>query len=402
MASRRIALAAVFQAVLFACGAGAAMAVRSGLAATALTLGLVALWIAAAASWQARLRPAALAGAPSSAGEGDAARLRLLAGLLDQTPAPLVTRDIGGGYQAANRAARVLFRTDGALLPPPASLVTAVERGDARGRAMAEVGEGEAARTYAVSLSDMVADAGPLRLAVLLDIEPELRAAEAGALREVMQVLSHEIMNGLTPVASLAATARDLLAAGDADARVQAGEALEVLARRAEGLARFAAGYRTLARLPPPVRRPVVLADLMDEAGRLFQSRWSAEGVALRVTPPTGDLKLAVDRDQIMHALMNLMTNAAQAALAGTGAARVELSGSAEPGGAVLRVADSGEGVPDAVLEHIGKPFFTTKPHGGGVGLSLARQIARAHGGSLGWQAHGPLGGARFDLILSG
>jgi signal transduction histidine kinase len=402
MAYRRVAVAALMQGLLFACGAGVLLCVRAGYAATATALGLVALWIGAAAAWQARLQPPPSANSAQERRRDDAVRLRLLASLLDQTPAPLVTRDGRGGFRACNRAARQLFRTDGPLLEPPPSLVAAIEQGDPSGRATARVGDGDAARTYAVSLSDILAEEEPLRLAVLLDIEPALRVAEAAALRELMQVLSHEIMNGLTPVASLAGTVQELLLAEDPDAGAMAREALEVLARRAEGLARFAEGYRTLARLPPPVRAPASLSALMDEAGRLFRSRWSREGVTLEVHPPSPDVRVAIDRDQIMHALANLMTNAAQAALAGAAPPRVRLSAGVQPRAASICVADSGGGVPDAILDRIGRPFFTTKPQGTGVGLSLARQVALAHGGALETRPSGVLGGAEFELLLGG
>lgn len=400
MAFRRVAAAALLQALLLGCGVALAAALRAGFVASATAIGLVALWIGAAAAWQARLRPAAAAPAPPPR-SGDEGRAQLLASLLDQTPAPLVTRDARGGFQAANRAARRLFRTDGALRPAPPALAEAMEREGAPGRTVAEVGEGGAMRTYAVSLSDVAAADGALRLAVLLDIEPELRAAEARALRELLQVLGHEIMNGLTPVASLAATASELLAAGDPASRAQAQEALDVLARRADGLARFAEGYRTLARLPPPVRAPASLAGLMEEAARLFRSRWAA--VALEVRPPSPDVRLAIDRDQVMHALGALLTNAAEAATSTGGAPRVELAAAPAPdGSAALRVGDNGPGVAPELRERVGQPFFTTKPEGTGVGLSLARQIAHAHGGSLELRPDAPGGGAVFELRLSG
>ena len=208
-------------------------------------------------------------------------------------------------------------------------------------------------------------------------------------------------MNGLTPVASLAATARELLDADDVEAKAQACEALEVLARRADGLVRFAEGYRTLARLPPPVRVQTSLSGLIAEAARLFRSRWP--DVTLSVRTPSPDIRLALDSDQVMQALLNLMANGAQAAVTHTVAPEVQLEVlSAPDGGAVIRVVDNGAGVPEAVQEHIGKPFFTTKTEGTGVGLSVARQVARAHGGTLELLPSAPDSGAVFELRVSG
>ncbi len=403
MASRRrIALACAFQLLLFGCGVGLVLALQARFAAVATSLGLAAAWIAAAAAWQGRLRPALRVDrADRLATEG--AQARLLASLLDQTPAPLVTCNAQGVLQARNRAARKLFGADDVIRDPPPTLVEALQTDVATARISAAVG-GTTRRTYAVSLSDVLALEGPLRLAVLLDIEPEIRAAEATALRELMQVLSHEIMNGLTPVASLAATTEDLLAEPDEDAIIQARAALAVLSRRAEGLARFAESYRAMARLPPPSLAATSLGGLVEEAARLFRSQWSDAGVHLLTHAPAPDTQVVIDRDQVMHALLNLLTNAAEAALTGSGSApaTVELTGRREGRSLVLSVADTGPGVAAADREKIFTPFFTTKPQGSGIGLSLSRQIARAHGGDLELRAPEPDLGAVFDIRWEG
>jgi signal transduction histidine kinase len=168
-------------------------------------------------------------------------------------------------------------------------------------------------------LTDVTGPAGAMtRLAALLDIEPELRAAEAGALRELLQVLSHEIMNALTPVASLASTAVELMGDQTPASTALAREAVATLGRRAEGLTRFVEAYRTLARLPPPRLAPTAIAALVDETARLFRSRWSAQGVELETSLLSpGDLLVKLDPDLMIHALMNILSNAAEAALAG-------------------------------------------------------------------------------------
>ena len=247
----------------------------------------------------------------------------------------------------------MLFRTDDRVREPPPALLSELDRGGSRDRLTMLVGEGEASRTYAVSLTDLRAADGPVRLAVLLDIEPELRAAEARALRELMQVLSHEIMNALTPVASLAGTVEELLAEGGLDALGPAREAVGVLARRAEGLARFAASYRALARLPPPSRVPTSVAGLIAEAARLFDSRWTPLGVTLTVEPPHSDIRADLDPDQIMQAVLNLLANAADAALQGSPDG---------PQGLALRSAGAGR---------------RARAHGGGQRLRRGRSRSR-------------------------
>ena len=402
MDSRPVVLAVGAQALLVACAAALPAAFGAHLYATSALLVLIAAWIATVYAWRVGSKPAAVVPAPEPAQAREAAGARLLASLLDQTPAPLLTCEADGAVRARNRAARMLFRTDDRVREPPPALLSELDRGGSRDRLTMLVGEGEASRTYAVSLTDLRAADGPVRLAVLLDIEPELRAAEARALRELMQVLSHEIMNALTPVASLAGTVEELLAEGGLDALGPAREAVGVLARRAEGLARFAASYRALARLPPPSRVPTSVAGLIAEAARLFDSRWTPLGVTLTVEPPHSDIRADLDPDQIMQAVLNLLANAADAALQGSpDGPRVLLSARlGRGGGLVLTVADNGCGVAEADRDRVFQPFFTTKPEGTGVGLSLSRQVARAHGGELGLAAARPTGGAAFELRL--
>jgi two-component system, NtrC family, nitrogen regulation sensor histidine kinase NtrY len=402
-AFRRVAAAALSQALLFACGAGAVTAQRAGLPATALVLGLVALWIAAATAWAARPRPVARAPAPVHDAEADAIRAeqRLLRSLIDQTPAPLLMLRADGSLRAGNRAARALFRVDDRLPSPSPALLDALAAGPGGGRTTVELDTEAGPHTYAMSLADLAGPDGDIRLAALLDIQPEIHAAEAAALRDLMQVLSHEIMNALTPVASLAATAVELLEDGTAASTALARDATATLARRAEGLMRFVDAYRTLARLPPPVPQPVGLIALMDEAGRLFRSRWAPKGVRLDLTPPSPDMIVRLDPDLTIHALSNLLSNAAEAALGGTARPpRVELAVRPRDDGAILVVADSGPGVAEADRDRIFHPFFTTKAEGTGVGLSFARQVALSHGGDLTLAPAAPNEGATFLLRL--
>jgi two-component system nitrogen regulation sensor histidine kinase NtrY len=252
-----------------------------------------------------------------------------------------------------------------------------------------------------MSLADLAGPQGDIRLAALLDIQPEIHAAEASALRDLMLVLSHEIMNALTPVASLAATATELLEDEDPKSLALAREAVTTLGRRAEGLMRFVDAYRTLARLPPPAPRAVSLGELMGEAERLFRSRWDPKGVALELIRPNPDIIVKLDPDLTIHALSNLLSNGAEAALADPARPpRVRLAARPETSGATLVVADSGPGVSAEHRERIFQPFFTTKAEGTGVGLSFARQVALSHGGDLALAPLAPGEGAVFLLRL--
>lgn len=376
-------------AALFVSGAGAAWAARYGFWASAAVCLLVAAWATALMIARARRAAETPVPAPPPPRPEAAGRDALTLGaILDHSPAPLLARGEGGDLRALNRAARRLFGTDDLISAPPPDLIAALTIAEPGSRATAAFSLDNRQRAYSLSVADLVEGSRPLRLAALIDIQAELQAAEAAALRELVSVLSHEIMNSLTPVTSLAETARDALASPRDAADIEtAQEAVDTLARRASGLLRFVEAYRALARLPTPRPADTALDALLDEAARLFESRWSSQGVTLFQSAPTV-VRLPLDADLIMQALINLLSNAAEAAL--EGAARPEVrpevrleTDVGNDGRVSITVSDSGPGIGALEPEALFRAFFTTKPEGTGVGLSLARQIVRAHGGDL-------------------
>lgn len=397
---RRPARLAV-QALVFAGGALAAIAWRAGLPANALLAAVIGL---ALAVWLVN-RAIAEATAPIEATPApDTLRLdqererRTLQAFLDQAPTPLVTLDPAGVLSAVNRAARRLFQTDGVLAEPSAKLAEAMAAASPDTRRTVRLNSGGLPRTFALSIADVVGAGGALRLAALTDIQAELQAAEAAALKELLQVLSHEIMNSLTPLASLAQSAGELLDEGGEENTRLARDGLGVISRRTDGLQRFVAAYRKLARLPDPAPRQVSLTALLEEAAGLLRSRGS--GVELELQVPRPDVMIRLDPDLTAQALINLLTNAAEAALSGSRPPRVRLCGAAAGAGVVITVEDSGSGiVPDAAGD-IFLPFFTTKPEGSGIGLSLARQAIVSQGGQLVLAPARAGEGARFVVEL--
>ena len=404
-----IILAAV---LLFGSGVLACIAWMSGFYANAAVATLAGFWIVGAGLWrQTRLHPTrAMQPAPPDPSHGAALDLerRRLRIMLDQVPAPLVTFAADGVLQAVNRAARGLFRTDDRIVRAPPALRDAIERVVPGERVILKLPTGpgaETERSYALSVASTAGPDGALRLAILTDIQAELQAAEAAALRDLLQLLSHEIMNSLTPVTSLTESAHamlaDNIAAGSFGDAPQVAEALEIILRRARGLDRFVQGYRALARVPPPMLRPASVTALLHDIAALFETRWPAHQVSLTVMLPVPDIIVRLDVDLLTQALLNLLTNGAEAALAGSARpAGVELSGFLQAGEVAFRVADSGNGVPGGQEESIFRPLFTLKPQGTGIGLGLARQIAQGHGGNLVLEAGRPGRGASFLLSL--
>jgi signal transduction histidine kinase len=225
-------------------------------------------------------------------------------------------------------------------------------------------------------------------------VQAAIDAVEMSAQTDLVRVLTHEILNSLTPVTSLAGTAVELLGQEEPDV-AEARLAVATLARRAEGLRRFIDSYRAVARPPEPRRRRFEAPPFAAELARLFAAEWVDHRLEVTVEP---GLVLDADPDLLAQALINLLRNAAQASAPPAGHGRVRLRITA---GIIIEVDDDGPGVPDAVRGDIFLPFFTTRATGTGVGLNLVRQIVVAHGWRIELDS-GELGGALFRIVAAG
>jgi len=350
---------------LVICGVAGAMAWRNGLWGLLTGAVVAALWLAALNAWAAIRPRAVIPPAAVTRADADARAVRLL---LDAAPTPLVGIE-GTTARSLNRAARRLFATDDRILPPPAALTDPA--------ATRLHHEGRGWRIDRVLVTD------GRSVAALIDIEQEERVAEARASADMIQVLGHELLNGLAPIVSLAESGAAAVARPELDSHLLR-EILGTLARRAEGLQRFTEAYRALARLPEPSRQAVRLGALAEDLARLFAGRWPDASLTIAVEQA---LDWSLDRDQIGQALWALLQNAVEAA---DGAARVALRMHGSGVDLAIEVEDHGPGVPPAAAARIFRPFHTSKPEGTGIGLSLARQIALAHGGTLTLEAGRP------------
>ena len=348
---------------LLLCGVAGTLAWQHALWGLLTGSVLVAIWIGTL-SWSGAAAPRSISPPPSAGGPdtGNAIALRLL---LDAAPTALLGIE-GAAAHTLNRAARRLFATEDRIVPVPAELLD--------GRSTYLRYEGRSWRIDRVE----VAGAGPVRMvAALIDVGQEERAAEARAMAELIQILGHELLNGLAPIVSLSESGLAAAAVAGGDPALLT-EILATLARRAEGLQRFTEGYRALARLPDPALRPVRVGELASDLARLFAGRWPEVALATEIKE---DLVWPLDGDQVSQAVWALLQNAAEA-ISGDPDGRVTLK-IWRDAGLSIEVRDNAGGIPAEVARNIFRPFHTTKPEGTGIGLSLARQIAHAHGGTL-------------------
>ncbi len=344
------------------------------------------------------------------------AQRRYLEALVEHVPVAIVAIHPGGAVELLNNAARRLFNlagetTTAALVAHGADFQRDLVQARPGQRTVTRMTADGVARHLIVSATELTVTGQPVRFVTLQDIQSELDGNELAAWRDMARILTHEIMNSLTPIASLARTADDLvddLTRRTAAARVAPADdellddlqaALRTLARRSDGLMRFVRSYREFTQLPPPTPRPIALDDYVARLATLFATDWARRGIALTVTAPPPGIAVTADEALLDQAVINLLRNAADAA-ARAAAPQVWLdAGLSDRGRPILEIGDNGAGLDPTLGDKIFLPFFTTKPEGSGIGLALARQVMLVHKGAITAGAR-PGGGALFRLTF--
>jgi len=330
---------------------------------------------------------------------------RYLAAIVDDSPSALLSIDEDGRIRLLNKSARQLLaklqlarREDLTVLGP--ELAAAVELPPGTRKITRLLIDGIPHRAIFASALVARLDRGVTILSIL-PVQSELGALEVAAQADLVRVLTHEIMNSLTPVTSLARSSAEMVALAEqqgaelGDARV----ATETVARRAEGILRFVESYREFAQTPEVRRRSFAALPWCEELLRLAlaSAHERHAGAALEVQPQS--LKLNADPELLAQALLNLLRNAFRVT-AEVPDPMVVLAINRQAGGRYwIEVRDNGPGIPAERREDVFLPFYTTHKGGSGVGLSFARQVALAHGGSIS-AGDAPEGGASIRMII--
>ncbi|MEE9169417.1 MAG: ATP-binding protein [bacterium] len=232
-------------------------------------------------------------------------------------------------------------------------------------------------------------------LVSIQNIRSELEEKEMEAWQNLIRVLTHEIMNSVTPIASLASTVNEFLAKEDGSAapqsvtqvKTEAREdmrgAIETIQKRSEGLLHFVDAYRNLTRIPKPTLQIFPISELFERVKHLMQAQIADNSIRYSDNTEPERLELTGDPELIEQVLINLLMNSIQA-VRGQRDAIIELSARIdERSRVVIQVKDNGPGLLEEALDKVFIPFFTTKEGGTGIGLSLSRQIMRSHRGTI-------------------
>ena len=246
-------------------------------------------------------------------------------------------------------------------------------------------------------------------LVTFQNISSELEEKEIDSWQKLIRVLTHEIMNSITPISSLASTVQDILFEDsdgiiklrelDEDDTESVEQGLSTIQNRSQGLLTFVETYRNLTRIPRPNFRYFEVKELFDRAHILLKPKMDKYNIICQTRVFPDDLKITADPDLIDQVVINLILNAIDAVKESQNA-QISITAASNANGRVtIDFSDNGHGIKPDVMDKIFMPFFTSKKEGSGIGLSLSRQIMHLHKGTITVKSK-PGEGAVFTLVF--
>jgi len=272
------------------------------------------------------------------------------------------------------------------------SLMRRMRAGDRR---MIRVNAGAGITNLSIQAASFRIGEKDYKLVSLNDIKKELDEKEIESWQKMIRILTHEIVNSITPITSLASTISGFFKHGDQVLKVaelsddtirEALIGMGYVEERGKNLVSFVNQFKSLNKLPDPHFQCLSINKLIDGVVLLKKEELALRGIQLIHLPASDQDTLTCDKALIESVLINLVNNAAEAVRENSDHENkvIEISSEiSEKGKTIVKVSDNGPGIPDELLDSIFFPFFTTKPEGSGIGLSLSRQIMKLHGGTL-------------------
>ncbi len=262
-------------------------------------------------------------------------------------------------------------------------------------KALIKIHDGNEQSNLSISATEFIMREQNFTLVSLQNIQSELEEKELEAWQQLIRVLTHEIMNSVTPIASLASTVNETINFDAQTSQPELSEesksdiegALKTIQKRSEGLLHFVEAYRGLTRIPTPDFTNFSVLDLLERVHQLMQTEISKKKIQCKIEVVPKDLELTADSELVEQILINILKNAIQA-IDRQPNGKIDLSSKInDRGHIIIQLEDNGPGIPKDVQDNIFIPFFTTKEEGSGIGLSLSRQIMRLHRGSISMQS---------------
>jgi len=263
------------------------------------------------------------------------------------------------------------------------------------GREMIQLSSTPAGKQLLVLVNSVKIGGKPVKIITFQDIEPEIEQKEMESWQTISRIMAHEIMNSLPLLSSLTETGIMLLEKEGRPKTVAALSqktienlytALKTISSRNRALTQFIGNYRQLSRLPLPKKKEIRVTEMLAEIEELYNEPCARKGIAFTYHPGPDKLTIQADDSQIIQVLINLVKNATEA-MEGKPDPSLNLVVKRILNHVSIEISDNGSGIPEEVLEKIFVPFYSTKPTGSGIGLSLSRQIIRNHGGQISVQS---------------